>query len=538
MNDTLKAIVKVLSEGRPERQVAAAQILAELRPAEAPAVKALASRLSTAEPTLTRYILEALAAIGTEDSTRALLERLRLGGNESDQIALLMSREDNGTMARFLAAVFDESDLELRCRILSIVGRQHGREALAVLRKALLSPEPSLAEAAQRALLDVAPKLAGERRAAMVEQLKKDVDHKDLAAAPLAQGLRALGVLDAVGARPVLLKFTGAKHNPHVRQAALQAVQDAELSPAQAEGLLSYLAEHDMTYVVRPTMAVLSRVDKWPASAVAKLKKLLETGSEEIQRFALHSLRHCKTEAVATVCLQFLLRDGDALHDAASEALSTNEAALEPLLAAFLKEKDVGVARRIAVPLVRLGAAFSPAQAKVLVERAAKQVANSEPLGDVTLHVVLGAAREVALSDFADRAQRLRRAKKSPEAHGLLVRVATHAQLSPEAQYQLALCKLVSENGARYGNENHGAAGNATMGYFASLVREGFPLLDRLKKEPMLLPEHLVRLGSHFAEGVGSERRFGGELLQFVVTKHPRLKAGEQAKLVLRSENL
>src|SRR5690606_29593420 len=195
MNDTLKAILKVLTDGKPERQVAAAQILAELKPSEPLVVKALASRLGNGEPHLTRYVLEALAAIGTEDATRALLERLRIGGAESEQIALLMSREENATSARYLASVFDDADLELRCRILSIVGRQNGKEAIAVLRKALLSPEPTLADAALRSLHEVVPRLPGDRRAALTEQIKKDVEHKDIREAPLAYGLRALGVL-------------------------------------------------------------------------------------------------------------------------------------------------------------------------------------------------------------------------------------------------------------------------------------------------------------------------------------------------------
>ncbi|MEZ5964908.1 MAG: hypothetical protein R3F56_13795 [Planctomycetota bacterium] len=538
MNDTLKAIVKVLSEAKPERQVAAAQVLAELRPPEPAVVKALATRLATAEPILTRFILEALAAIGSEDSTRALLERLRTGGAESDQIALLMSREDSASAARYLASVFDDGDVEMRCRILTIVGRQSSKEALAVLRKALLSPEPSLGEAAHRTLAEVAPRLSGERRAALVEQIKKDVEHKEANPASVAQGLRALGALDPVGARSLLLKHAGVRHPGIVRQAALQALMGTELTTAQADALLGYLGEQDMTYVVRPTIALLSKVDRWGAGGVTKLKKVLESGNEETQRFALHALRSCKTEAVAGICLEHLLRVGDAFHDVASDALASNPAALPSLLQAFLAEKDIDVARRLAAPLVRLGPHFTEAQAKTLVDRAVKQVSAADALGDVTLHVALFAARGPSMAELADRAQKLRRAKKSPEAHALLIRVATHASLTPEAQYQLALCKLVAENGTRHGADAQVAAGNATMGYFASLVREGFPLAERLKKEALLLPEHLVRLGSHFAEAVGSERRFGAELLQFVAAKHPRVKAGEQARMVLRAENL
>lgn len=538
MNDTLKAIAKILTEAKPERQVAAAQVLAELKPQEPAIVKALASMLSGAEPILTRYILEALAAIGTEDATRALLERLRAGGAESDQIALLMSREQSATAARYLASVFDDADVELRCRILSVVGKQTSKEALAVLRKALLSPEPSLAEAAQRCLAEITPRLPGDRRAGLAENLKKDIEQKDAPVHATVQGVRALGLLDAVGARALLLKCAGARYPAQVRQAALQALAGTDLTPVQADALLACLTEGDMTYVVRPAMLLLGKVEKWGAGGLTKLKKLLEAGNEETQRFALHALRSCKTEAVANLCLPYLLRVEDAFHEAAAETLAANAAALAPLLAAFVKEKDVSVARRIGSVLVRLGAHFTPVQAKALVERAAKQVSAADPLGDVTLQVVLVAARELAMADLADRAQKLRKAKKSPEAHNLLVRVATHAPLAAEAQYQLALCKLVAENGTARSSDSHSASGNATMGYFASLVRDGFPLAERLKKEALLLPEHLVRLGSHFAEGVGSERRFGADLLQYVVGKHPRLKAGEQARLVLRAENL
>lgn len=540
MNDTLKAIVKVLTEGKPDRQVAAAQILAELKPSEPAVVKALATRLHGADPLLARYILEALAAIGTEDSARALLERLRSGGAESEQIAVLMSRSEQGGSAKFLAAVFDDADLELRCRILSILGKQVSKESLAVLRKALLSPEASLAEAAMRTLTEIVGRLPGERRAALVEQLKKDAEVKHEVPGPLAHALRALGLLDAAGSKALLLKFASGKHAPQVRQAAIAALDPADLTPAQAESLVAHLTEPDMTYVVRPTIALLLKVEKFGGQIGVKLKKLLEVDNQEVQAFALHAMRHVKTEAMAQTCIEHLQGGVEGLHDAAADALANNPAAVDPLLHVFLKEKDAAVARRLAGPLAKLGASFAETHVKTLVERAAKQVAGHDPLGDITLSTVLAAAREPALADLADRALKLRRAKKYGEAQALLVRAATHAPLDAEAQFQLALCKLLAESAAR---ENGVAApsatgGNAMMGYFASLLRDNFPLADRLKKDPQVVAEHLLRVGSHFAEGVGPERRLGAELLQFVATKHAKQKAGEQAKVVLRAENL
>ena len=76
------------------------------------------------------------------------------------------------------------------------------------------------------------------------------------------------------------------------------------------------------------------------------------------------------------------------------------------------------------------------------------------------------------------------------------------------------------------------------MGYIAGLVRDGFPVLDRLKKESMLEPEDLLRVGRHFNESIGPERRFGTELLRHVAEKHGKVKAGEEARMMIRAAGL
>jgi hypothetical protein len=70
------------------------------------------------------------------------------------------------------------------------------------------------------------------------------------------------------------------------------------------------------------------------------------------------------------------------------------------------------------------------------------------------------------------------------------------------------------------------------------LVRSGFPLIDRLKREGQISAEALLRLGTHFAEGVASERRFGVDLLQFVANRNSRNKIGEEARYALRAEGV
>ena len=75
------------------------------------------------------------------------------------------------------------------------------------------------------------------------------------------------------------------------------------------------------------------------------------------------------------------------------------------------------------------------------------------------------------------------------------------------------------------------------MGFFAVLIRNGFPLFERLKRESAVKPEMMLRVATHFASAVGPERRFGAEMLQHLAqrTKGP---AGDEARIALRGAGL
>ena len=71
------------------------------------------------------------------------------------------------------------------------------------------------------------------------------------------------------------------------------------------------------------------------------------------------------------------------------------------------------------------------------------------------------------------------------------------------------------------------------MGFFAVLIRGGFPLFDRLKRESAVKPEMMLRIATHFAGGVGPERRVGTEILQFLANRS-KGRASDEARLALR----
>ena len=67
------------------------------------------------------------------------------------------------------------------------------------------------------------------------------------------------------------------------------------------------------------------------------------------------------------------------------------------------------------------------------------------------------------------------------------------------------------------------------------MVRQGFPVLERLKKETMLKPPQLLRIGRHFADSVGPEGELGAGMLQLLSSKSGASPAIEEARVLLRS---
>jgi hypothetical protein len=534
MNDTLKAILRLLEEGSPEVQIAAAQVIGQLRPAEPAVTQALAARLERGDSYLTRFLLDALANIGSSSAARVLVGRLRKGGNEADQAAHLLSRVQAATPS-VLAAAFEDGDIEQKTRIIAILARGTTKDALSILGRSLLSPDSALASAAVQALSTAARDLPDKSREQLANDIGKALAKPSVSEHVVAQGLRALGLLKGEGMRATLLKHAGPRNPPVVRQAALQAMAGLPLTKTQAESLLGYVLDPDMTYVARPAIEVLNGSDGWSAAAQQKLRRLLESEQEEVRLFALRGLRACSTEAMARICIPFLKDSNPAFQQAAAEALAANLHSVDLLMKAFTSEKNVELARRYGAALAKLGKHFKAAHIEALAERAAKQVAAGEQLGDLTLQVIAVGSPVKGMAELVDKCVRLRRARKPQEALAILARAAQVTTLSPEGQYQLAISRLLLDHVRR----NMAAEpGDAAMGYFTNLIREGFPLLERVRREPALSPEHLLRLGTHFAEGVGPERRFGAELLRHLAEKHSRAKAGEEAKLLLRAENL
>ncbi len=172
-----------------------------------------------------------------------------------------------------------------------------------------------------------------------------------------------------------------------------------------------------------------------------------------------------------------------------------------------------------------------------MAEKCGKLLADGSEMGETHLELLVAVNSDAAGQQLADKAVRLRRAHKLVEALRILMHLAQAEVLDAEGNYQLALARLIkdSEEG-RSGMISY--TGDATMGFIAGLVRSDFPVFERLKKESMLQPEDLLRVGRHFNASIGPEQRFGTDILVYVAQKHAKAKAGEEARLMIRTEGL
>ncbi len=537
MQDVIKAILRILEEGTPELQIAAAQVLGELHPSDAAVVKSLGERLGHAEPYISRHLLTALSKIGTKPAVQELVARVGDPGHDGDLVMHLL-RTGGDDVVPLLCEAFDGADLETRLRILEILGGQEHPEVATVMEKALY--EPSLSDHAATALVDgLVTAMPAAKLRYFKDRLKKALTKdEELSGEVKAHVLRVYAAADPKGARALLVKFAAPDELPSMRHAALVGLRGVALTPTMAAGFLDYLTENDFDRIVQPTMDLLVEHAKWTDAGVAKLRKLLSSRRDHLRLFAIRAFRNVPKAEVVKTLIHHLMGEIPAMSEAASEALAHNAKAADSLLRALTHEKDPQRARIIAKPLAAIGEELTAQQCKNLLERGCKGLVAQDEMGEVFLELLLAVRREKGAAEVVDKALRLRRARKISEALMILVFLAQGEHLDQEGRYQLALTRLLADGKPSMIEAGEVAGGDATMGYFAVLVRECFPVFDRLKKEAAVAPESLLRIGRHFAAGVGNERRFGADVLEYVAERHGKVRAGEEARIALRTGGL
>lgn len=528
MNDTQKAIVGLLDTGRPELQVAAAQILGELQVKHATAVRALGGAVSRS-PVLGRFALEALARIGNREAWETIVRSMLEHEALADHAAHLLSEAGTSTHP-VLAKAYAIAPVEQRTRILTILVHSIGKEAIGVFVQALLAPE--LVETAAELLTGAADQFEDTaRRKQLREGLAKHLGDP-IPDACLAQIIGVLAEVDRQHSRQTFLKFTAAAHSKIVRAAAFRALRGSKVPAAQVKALIGLLEDSAERELHEPVREVLAELPEMPKGLLPVCKRLLSSRNQEQRLFALRMLRTTGGAEMAKATIKLLDHDDERFREAAAEALANNKQAIEPLARMVQSGKTERLQRVAADILIRLDSAIGPKAQKTFAEKAVRLMSKDTTAGELLFEVVLTVGGAKIVPTFVEKAVRLRRARRFAEALHILAKVMASPHGTDEARYQLALARLLVDA------QNHEAEdqspGNATMGFFTTLVRNGFPLLERLRRESSVTPEALLFIARHFAQGVGEERRFGTAMLKHLATRN-KGRAGEEARYALRS---
>jgi hypothetical protein len=527
MNDIIKTIVGLLEHGRPELQVAAAQVLGELQSKEPAVVRALGAAIRRS-PVLGRFCLDALAKIRTQEALQLVAAATADNDPHAEHAVHLLS--DVGTPAHgVLVHLQPQAVGDQRVRILAILARHLDKDSIAVFVPALLTPDTT--EAAAKLLVGAAASFTPALQKQLREALGKHLG-AGVAEPCLVHVIHTLAKVDAEGSRSQLLAFTDAGSAPAVRAAAFRALQGTKLTAAQVRTMMDLLedpAQKGVHDAVREVLGVLPEV---PEGLVPVLKRLLVARQPEQRLFALRMLRTASGTELAKVALKWLDHEDERFRSASVEALAHNRQAIEPVAKLITATRDPAVARRCADILIRHGAELGPKFVRDLAEKAAKLLGSQPRLSDLLFDVVLATGGPNIVPVLVERCVRLRRANRYADALHVLARLAASSLANDETRYQLGLTKLLHD-GLQPASDAT-APGNSTMGFFAALVRNGFPLQERLRKESAVAPEALLRIASHFTDAVGVERRFGTELLQHLATR-TKGRAGDEAKVMLRA---
>lgn len=527
MNETLKTIAGLLEHGKPEIQVAAAQILGELRVKEPAVVRALAAGIRKS-PILARFCLDALSKIRTDEAV-AIVARTAVDLDPVGDHAAHLAAELGSEAHPVLAAAYADASLDQRVRILGILARHLGKHSIPVFVQALLTPET--AARAGATLLAQASQFTPALQKLLRDGLSRHLDGA-LPEACLAQVVSVLAGVDAEGSRTFLAGLTGREVAPVVRAAALRALRGTRLSAAQVRSMMEMLEDPGSKDVHEAVREVLAQMPEVPDGMLPVLKRLLASRSPEQRLFALRMLRTAPGIEMARAALKLLDHDDERFRAAAAEALAHNRQAIEPVAHALLTSRSPTVVQAAAGILVRQREHLAPKFVRTLAEKAMKLLASNPRLADLLLDVVLvGGVGKIAPL-LLERCVRLRRVGRFDDVLHVLARLASAAPGDSEVGYQLALTKLLHD-ASRPASEPQ-ATGSPAMGFVAALIRNGFPLLDRLRREAAVTPDLLLRVATHFASAVGPERAFAAELLRHLATR-TKGRAGEEARVVLRA---
>jgi len=538
MDATEKKICTMLEAEDPELRAAAARVVCELKPQAPPVLASLSGLLTRDEGPARLYALHALAHSPTPEAVGYILPALA-GPEQLRQAAITAIVGFGAPAVQHLKQAMESTELHLRKGAATALGLLGGKTANHVLLRALGKDDIDLSRHICFVLDTAIGQMTERQKSTLLGQVEKFLGQKatQKRQPALVSGIILLGMLAAPKAKGTLIKLAGPSHDPEVRRRALLALRPItdSLTTADLTRLLGFLEEPDLANVVLPTIELL-RPLPLPAAASARILRLAGSPYPAVRDFAVLKMGRLDTPAAAKLLIGDLDAPDPELRQLAAASLSRNPAATPLLLRRIKADTDPQrlwtLARILEPQATTIPAAAATRITKLLLDALERDDPAAEPLAYL-LHHARADKLDAAL---LKRAKALKAKKRFDQAHRMLRILMRGGTASDDALYEAATVAL--KVSPKLLSRSQRQADHALRLLDRLLSDSNADLATRLKADKALAPEDMFYAGFHFAEQLRERRKFGGELLTHVVTKHPRAKVAANARNKLRLEAL
>lgn len=523
-------IVAMLSSDEPEKRVAAAVVLAELKPKGANVVRALASALGEGGPVLQRRALDALTQIG---AARAVDDILPLLGSRDRSVRSAAEDALLSVGASVVAAVearLPQAGPDERRSLESVLARVGGKEALSALFAGLETGDATAAAAAAVAMRERVRAADARQRRSYLSQLERVLaaqdKRPDASVTVVKAAIKMLGYLEDERAVPTLLKYATAKRQPpEVRQEALLALrfshQSGKPSAKLINALVAAAADDDRT-LAQTALMTLAGINL-PAKATAQLDRLLDHPEVDRVRFVIEMLSHRPTVDAAELLVHALSHGGPRRSKLAAHALRERHDAAPKLAEALTRCSDPERAQLISSVLRPMAGELTPARRKKLLAVALDRLAADERGWKAPLDVVRKAGPAETAAGLRELYGKLKR-RKGDGATTVLRLLCTTEAATNETRYELAARLLAA---SRKDTSAAVRRDDEALALIERLLRNGHDVVSAMQRDRSLDLDALYYVGFHFVE---QDHPAGADLLQHVVERGGRKKIAKMAK--------
>lgn len=522
-------IVGLLSSDAVEKQIAAAIVLAELKPKSPEAIIGLAGVLASGIPLLQCHALDALTRIGSKRALDEIFPLLSAPVEEVRRAAAHAVASVGESVVPTIKERMKEATPEERRSLDSVLAELGGKDAFTALIAGLASSDSDAAKAAALAVRQQVKAADGLKRRSYLAATLKFLENKknEDSFGALAAAIKILGYLEDEKTIPTLLAYAkDAKAHPSVRQEAIIAfrfaMQGGKAPSKVVDALVDAAAAGDRSLAQTALYTLFSF--EMTDDVLRRLEPLMSHGDLERARFVIEQLGRIATPTAIDILVRAFVKLDRRYAELTGGALAGKESAATQLAKALVTTGDRdrawalrqvirGMAKKIAAPV-----------RKELLALALTRLAKGELGWEAPLDVVREACPEEAISALSDLAAKQRKNKNYEKAAVILRLVVKSEKGTDEDRFNLASIELTrGTNDTR----REVRMSDEALRILSDLAHKGFDVVKALKKDKQLSLDELYYVAFHFAE---EEESAGEELLEHIAETGARAKVSKMAK--------